>query len=86
MRKGHLAASVLAAWTIVVTGFMLLARTLDLEVFFVLWLIGTLVVTELSADHFATPRHVQFQNLVIAAGIVLFGAIVARKVMEILAR
>lgn len=86
MRKKHLAVCLLAAWVLMVIGFMILARTLDLEIFFVLWLIGILVVVELASDHFATPRHLQVQKLVIAAGVVLFGAIVARKVLEILAR
>jgi len=86
MRKKHLAACTLAAWTFVITGFMLLARTLDLEIFFVLWLIGVLVVVELASDYFAAPHYLRVQKLVIAAGVVLFGAIVARKVLEILAR
>ncbi len=86
MQKKHLSVTVLAAWSFVVIAFMVLARTLNLEIFFVLWLIGVLVVVELASGHFVTPRHLQVQKLVIAAGVILFGAIVARKVLEILAR
>jgi len=86
MMKKHLAISALAGWILLVTGFMILARTLDLEIFFVLWLIGILVIVELVSDHAATPRYLRYQRVVIASGVILFGAIVARKILEILAR
>ncbi|MCQ8893783.1 MAG: hypothetical protein NQU46_04035 [Methanolinea sp.] len=86
MRKKHLAVCMLAAWALLVIGFMILARRLDLEVYFVLWLIGILIVVELASDHFATPPYLRAQKYIIAAGVLLFGAIVARKIMEILAR
>lgn len=86
MMKKHLAISALAAWVVLVIGFMVLARTLDLEIFFVLWLIGILIVVELASDHMATPRYLSVLKLVIASGVILFGVIVARKIMEILSQ
>ena len=86
MMKKHLAISALAAWVILVTGFMILARTMDLEIFFVLWLIGILIIVELVSDQMATPRYLGVLKLVIASGVILFGVIVARKIMEILAQ
>jgi hypothetical protein len=86
MMKKHLAISALAAWVLLIIGFMVLARTLDLEIFFVLWLIGILIIVELVSDHVATPRYLGSLKLVIAAGVILFGVIVARKILEILAR
>ncbi len=86
MMKKHLAISALAAWVVLVIGFMVLARTLDLEIFFVLWLIGILIIVELASDHMATPRYLSVLKLVIASGVILFGVIVARKIMEILSQ
>lgn len=86
MMKKHLAISALAAWIVLVTGFMILARTMDLEIFFVLWLIGILIIVELASDQMATPRYLGVLKLVIASGVILFGVIVARKIMEILAQ
>ena len=86
MMKKHLAISALAAWVVLVTGFMILARTMDLEIFFVLWLIGILIIVELVSDQMATPRYLGVLKLVIASGVILFGVIVARKIMEILAQ
>ena len=45
--KKYYAAAVLAVWLIIIAFFMVLSRTLDLEVFFVLALIGLLVVAVL---------------------------------------
>lgn len=86
MMKKHLAISALASWVVLVIGFMVLARTLDLEIFFVLWLIGILIIVELVSDHSATPRYLMVLKLVIASGVILFGVIVARKILEILAQ
>ncbi len=86
MHKKRIALLALTLWTILIIAFMLLARTLDLEIFFVLWLIGILVVVELVSGAFATPRYLKYLRFVIAAGVIIFGAIVAQKVLEILSR
>ena len=77
---------VIAVWGLVVAAFMLLNRTLDLEVFFVLALIGLLVVVELADTSTLQPAHIRRVKYVVAAGVLVFGWIVANKVMEILAR
>jgi hypothetical protein len=86
MRKKEIAAIALAAWLVIVSVFMLLAERFDLEIFFVLWLIGILVIVELADPKSVRPRYLYYVRYLIAAGIVLFGAIVAQKVLEILAR
>jgi hypothetical protein len=86
MKKAHLAVIALAAWLSLVAAFMLLAGRVDLEIFFVLWLIGILVVVELIDTRFVQPRQLRYMKFMIAVGIVLFGGIVAQKVLEILSR
>jgi hypothetical protein len=84
-QKKRLAVAVLVIWLLLVLFFMILARNLSLEIFFVLWLIGLLVVIELVSPAFVRPSHLRAVRYVIAAGVVVFGVIVAEKVMEILA-
>jgi hypothetical protein len=86
MHKKRIALLALTLWLILIIAFMLLARTLDLEIFFVLWLIGILVVVELVSGASATPGYLKYLRFVIAAGVIIFGAIVAQKVLEILSR
>lgn len=86
MKKKVLAAIVMFIWLIVISIFMLLARRVDLEIFFVLWLIGILVIVELVDTRFSLPPYLRYIKYLVAAGIVLFGGIVTQKVLEILAK
>jgi hypothetical protein len=86
MKKKTLAVVVSAIWLMIISVFMLLAFRVDLEIFFVLWLIGLLVVVELMDTRFSLPPYMRYLKYVVAAGILLFGSIVAMKVLEILHR
>jgi len=83
--KKYYAAAVLAIWLIIITFFMILNRTLDLEVFFVLSLIGLLVVAVLIDGAFSRPRYMRYISYLIAAGVALFAYIVVEKILEIVA-
>jgi hypothetical protein len=78
------AAVILALWLFAVLFFMILGLQMNLEIFFVLWLIGLLVLTELTDTVYTLPRQLRYVRYLIAAGVVIFGALVAKKVMEIL--
>lgn len=86
MKKKNLAVIVVAIWLMIISIFMLLAYRIDLEIFFVLWLIGLLVIVELMDTRFSLPPYLRYLKYVIAAGILLFGGIVIGKVLEILYR
>jgi hypothetical protein len=86
MKKKNLAAIVISAWLVIISTFMLLAWRVDIEVFFVLWLIGILIIVELMDTRFSLPPYLRYIKYLIAAGIVLFGGIVTQKVLEILAK
>ena len=83
--KKYYAAAVLAIWLIIVTFFMVLNRTPDLEVYFVLSLIGLLVVAVLIDGAFSRPRYMRYLGYVIAVGVALFAYIVVEKILEIIA-
>jgi hypothetical protein len=82
--KTQIAAAVLVIWLLLVIFFMILARSLSLEIFFVLWLIGLLVIVELISPSFVRPPYLRYLTYLVAAGVIVFGMIVALKVMEIL--
>ncbi len=86
MLKKRIAVLALVIWMILIIAFMVLAQTLDLEIFFVLWLIGILIIIELVSDASSVPGYLRYMRYVIAAGVIIFGAIVALKVLEILNR
>jgi hypothetical protein len=86
MKKKNLAAIVISIWLIIISCLMLLAWRVDIEIFFVLWLIGILVVVELIDTRFSLPTYLRYIKYLIAAGIMLFGGIVTQKVLEILTK
>ena len=86
MIKKQIAAITLTLWLTIVFIFMLLLQRFDLEIFFVLTLIGILVIAELIKQRYFQTGYMRYMGYLIGAGIVLFGVIVIRKVMEILAR
>ena len=71
-------------WMLIILGFMALAQVVNLEIFFVLWLIGVLVIIELTDPPFIEPRTVRYAKYMAAGGVVLFGIIVLQKIMEII--
>jgi len=83
--KKYYALAALVAWLIIVAFFMIMNRTLDLEVYFVLALIGILVVAVLIDGAFSRPRYMRYIGYLIAAGVAIFAYIVAEKILEILA-
>ncbi|EFW91386.1 hypothetical protein ZOD2009_14806 [Haladaptatus paucihalophilus DX253] len=58
--------------------------SLSLELFFVLSLIGLLVIVELTAPFNVTPRWRRRLKWFIALGLVVFGIIVVRRILAIL--
>jgi hypothetical protein len=82
--KKHIATFSLIIWLLIIIFFMILSQNLNLEIFFVLWLIGLLVIVELIDPPFSQPRYIRYIKYVVAAGVVIFGVIVAQKVLEII--
>lgn len=72
------------AWMLASVLALVLLDALTVELFFVLSLIGFLVVTELTAPFAVTPRWRKRLKWIIALGLVVFGVIVVRRIIEIL--
>lgn len=72
------------AWMLAVLIILALLESLELELFFVLSLIGLLVVIELTAPIAVTPTWRRRLPWIIGVGLVIFGVIVIRRILEIL--
>jgi len=75
----------LICWSAIVIFFMILNGNLNLEIFFVISLIGILILAVLSDAQFSEPRHMRRLKYIIAAGVAVFGWIVINKILEIIA-
>jgi hypothetical protein len=84
MRKKQIGAFALGIWLTIISFSMLFAERFDLALFFVLGFIGFLVIVELMEPHYVKPGYLWYSRFLIAAGIVLFGAIVAQKILDML--
>ncbi|WP_252699677.1 hypothetical protein [Natronosalvus vescus] len=72
------------AWMLVTALLLALVGSLSYELFFVCSLIGFLIVTELTAPLNVAPRWRRRLGWLIALGLVGFGVIVIRRILEIL--
>lgn len=72
------------AWMLGVVILLTVLGSLELELFFVLSLIGFLVVVELTAPIAVTPKWRRRLPWFIAIGLLVFGVIVVRRILEIL--
>ena len=82
--KKPLIIGCIVSWLIIIITFMFLAGSFDIEVLFVLWLIGVLIIAELIDTRYVRPGYVRMIMIIAGAGTILFGIIVLRKVWVIL--
>jgi hypothetical protein len=86
MRKQQIAIVVFALWLTIVSVLMFLARQLDFEIFFILSLIGILVIVHLIEPNYVQPGYLKYIWSLIGLGILIFIVIIVHKVMELLVR
>lgn len=72
------------AWLVGAVVVLTLLGALSLELFFVVSLIGFLVLVELTAPFTVTPAWRRRLRWVIAVGLLVFGYIVTRRILKIL--
>ena len=72
------------AWMLATVLALSLLGSLSYELFFVVSLIGFLVVVELTAPFNVTPRWRSRLKWLIALGLVVFGYVVVRRILAIL--
>lgn len=85
-KKALYAILALLIWVILIIIFMILSYQVNLEIFFVLWFIALLVIIELLSDTTVQPQTIQYLKYFVAVQVIIFGMIVAKKVLEILSK
>lgn len=83
MRKEQIAISVLALWLMIISSFMILLKQVNFEIFFILFLLGILIIMQFVETKFVQPRYLLYIRIIIVMGIVIFSLIVVQKIMEI---
>ena len=86
MIKKQIAITAFALWLVIISFSMLLAGWFDLALFFVLGFIGFIVIIERIEPHYVKPGYLQYIKYLTAAGIVIFGAIVALKIIGLFSK
>jgi len=84
LTKSQKLSYIFGAWVFVVLALLTLFQSLDPEYFFVLCLIGFLIIVELSGPFTVRPEWRKRVNVAIVVGVFIFGLIVANKVLNIL--
>jgi hypothetical protein len=81
MNKKQLGILVLALWLVIIFFLMILVQNVDIEVFFVLALIGLLVIMKLMEQKYIQPGYVLYFRYLIIVGIVIFCIIAVHKTL-----
>ena len=84
--KKNLIIISMTSWLVILIIFTVLSSIINLEILFVLWLIGLLVILELSDSVYLQPHYIRYIKSVAAVGVIVFFIIVALKVMEIIGK
>jgi hypothetical protein len=82
--KKQIAVAVIVTWLLIIMFFMILTRSINTEIFFVLWLIGLLVIIKQISPSFIQPSYLFYLKFLIALGITIFTLMIVQKVMEII--
>jgi hypothetical protein len=84
MKKKQIAILSFALWLIIIACSMLLIGRFELALFFVLGFLGFLLIVEVLEPRYVKPPYTRYIMVLIAAGLVIFSAVVVQKIMEIL--
>lgn len=85
-RRIHLSSMVFIGWLMMIIAFMLLRQTFSLELFFVLAMIGFLVIVALIHTTTVQPRYLRRMKYMAAVSFLVFGYIIANRIVAILVR
>jgi hypothetical protein len=83
LTKGQKIVYTFGGWVLLVLALLLLFNSLSYEYFFVLCLIGFLIIVELSGPYTVRPKWRLWVNIFILIGTLIFAIIVGQKVLDI---
>ncbi|MDD1653791.1 MAG: hypothetical protein LUQ64_04520 [Methanomicrobiales archaeon] len=80
----YLPAIAVTTWVILVLTLLIFTSTLHLEIYFILVLVGVLVIVEMMESPYSRPQYLNYTRLVVAGIVILFGLILANKMLGML--
>jgi hypothetical protein len=80
----YLPAIAVTTWVILVLLLLALTSTLHLEIYFILVLVGVLIIVEMTESPYSRPQYLNYTRLVVAGIVILFGLILAQKMLGML--
>jgi hypothetical protein len=86
MRKQQIAIIAFTLWLIILLGLMLSLQLITFEIFFVLGLIGLLVIAMFMEPKYVHPYYQRYIWYLIFGGAVIFAAILVLRVMLVFAQ
>lgn len=76
----------LSIWIFTVLALLIFFKSLSFEFFFILCLIGFLIIIELSGPFLVKPKWRSRVNIIVVLGVIVFAVIVFVRVMGIIGR
>jgi hypothetical protein len=76
----------LSIWIFTVLALLIFFKSLSFEFFFILCLIGFLIIIELSGHFLVKPKWRSRVNIIVVLGVIVFAVIVFARVLEIIGR
>jgi O-antigen ligase len=79
-----LPAIAVTSWVILILFLLVLTGTLHLEIYFILVLVGVLIIVEMTESPYSRPQYLNYTRIVVAGIVILFGLILANKMLGML--
>jgi hypothetical protein len=85
MNKKQIALFAILIWIFLINFILILSPSpiVDFELFFCLSFLGFLIMCGVLTPSYVKPRYILYLRYIVAAGVMIFGVIVAQKVLEI---
>lgn len=84
MKKKIWALLILSIWTFVILIVMLMRQYINLEIFFILWLIGLLITMELIKTRNIQNLYLKKIKVIAIVGIIIFSLIFLKKLLVLI--
>ena len=86
MTKNQRLVIAFGTWALLIMALSGLLKMMDFEYFFVLCLIGFLIIVQITGPFYTRPKWRSRVNIVVVIGVLIFALIILQKVLNLVAR
>jgi len=83
MEKRYISLLLITIWICIVLAFMLVGEIINIEIFFVLWLITMVIIVEISKTSHVQTIYISNLYKIIGIGVIIFVCIVIKNIIGI---